>query len=173
LLEERGISVQFDSSIRFHIDSVLEKIKFAAPEGEQARKRSLDGDAICVKFLLIRWDQLPELAFNLSVSVSTGGTIGVAQLRQALERVADPNLAELKPYSDYLRASQMGRMGIPVTWRLAPQDGASVPTGHPGIVSENGGTWIDSFGSEMPVVAGCDVSPDPVNCGVLILRRVS
>lgn len=57
------------------------------------------------KFILLRWDQLHELAFRLNEALGVGAkTVTTEQCKTALNQMSDPNLHLLKTFCDYRRA---------------------------------------------------------------------
>jgi ATPase family associated with various cellular activities (AAA) len=75
--------------------------------------KDLPGELLLAKYILLRWDQLDELAYRLGIRAS-GGTqpplvVGVDSLRRALAAIADTKLATVTPYQEYLQGRDFAR----------------------------------------------------------------
>lgn len=72
----------------------------------------LPKQCILAKFVLLRWDQLDELAYRLRASADPGARrlrVGVVELSEALEAIADSRLARIGPYQDYQKQRDFAR----------------------------------------------------------------
>ncbi len=93
-------------------------------EEEQAKNKDLLPDSRSIaKFILLRWDQLNELALRLGSILQNAKLkteISAEQLRTALNEMSDDNLHFLRTYCEYLRT---GKYVIPnyskdTVWRV-------------------------------------------------------
>jgi ATPase family associated with various cellular activities (AAA) len=97
------------------VENALEKLrKFCEQKADEDRKAnekrsdSLDLPAECVlaKFLLIRWDQIPELASLIKKRISdpAAGILTTELLAKALSELAEPSLAKCHAFIDYIES---------------------------------------------------------------------
>lgn len=95
----------------------------AQPAGERnedgARRAAMD--ASLAKLILLRWDQIPELAWQMRCARQDRRRLTAqATLEEGLHRVSDPVLSTVDAYRDFARDRMLGRrdFGMRSTWRL-------------------------------------------------------
>ena len=91
------------------VEAALMKVKEIeeAQNGEASAKR-LPNECNLAKFLLIRWDQLPELASLIRKRASghQSGVLTFQLLAEALSDLSEPSLMTCEPFVEYLESRQ-------------------------------------------------------------------
>jgi hypothetical protein len=103
------------------------------------------------KFLLIRWDQLEELATIITKLLKEEATNKVTKqlFETALKRIADPFLDKKDKFLEYLNSEKYERRDYSksIVWEIRPCDpknkSARMRTRH-------GRCWYDSFDFDIP-----------------------
>lgn len=98
------------------------------------------------KLVLLRWDELQELAYRLAnklreqSSPTKGAVISSGILRAALAAIADSEWRKNKSYSDYLRDTRSQRRDFQMlnVWQV----NTSVKNAIPGVIARNGALWL-------------------------------
>jgi SpoVK/Ycf46/Vps4 family AAA+-type ATPase len=151
LLEERGLNSEIDVD-RQSVDESVKKLndrspdrRFLAPSKSEKNAALPDGSTLA-KFLLIRWDQLDELATIIANLLKQSKTNEVNKdlLQTALRDIADPFLDTKGAFLEYLRSAEYERRDFSksVVWEVIPCD----PARKDGrIRNEQGRCWYDSF----------------------------
>lgn len=148
LLRKRHISVPIDIP-QASIEQALQKfeIKYGSDEEEKlAEKATLTGDQMLAKFLLIRWDQLDELATIIANhwKAQQFKVVDTGSLKKALQEMRDPFLDKALPYIRYLRSVGYERRDYSkvIVWEVS----ADVSEEQlPGIRYGNSRMWYDTF----------------------------
>ena len=106
--------------------------------GKQTQGDFNDNDQLA-KFVLLRWDQLDELALRLSTGESTHH-FTAKELKEALKKISDQKLTTRKPYNSLLDDLKRPRRDFDkrLVWRVEGID-AEVP-GH--VVESDGQLWL-------------------------------
>jgi hypothetical protein len=112
---------------------------------KQWRERPLNPELALAKFALLRFDELDELAFQLSKALLISSSpvprrISVEMLRTVLNQIADSEWRKNKSYSDFLRDIQCERRDYQMlnVWEVVGKATDSVPEIH----QENGRNWL-------------------------------
>jgi hypothetical protein len=112
----------------------------------------LDTQLELAKFVLIRWDQLEELAWRLAPRADTDGSLSINAevLADALGKVADPRLSKIQSYADFLDGLQYARRDFqrrPVfSLRECPQE----LTGEKGIIKVGEKHYFKCASGDLP-----------------------
>jgi ATPase family associated with various cellular activities (AAA) len=110
------------------------------------RERKLASDFALVKFVLLRYDELSELASKLSVGLKAEASgskiVSLEVLKEALKQVADSEWRKNKSYADYLRDVESERRDYQMlnVWEVIQDPSLSVP----GVINRNGRKWLRS-----------------------------
>jgi ATPase family protein associated with various cellular activities (AAA) len=124
---------------------------------ETEKKDPLPNDNVLAKFILLRWDQLDELAFLLNKAISDGAgeiSFSAEQCKAALNEMSDGNLHLLKTCCDYLRA---GTYVIPnyskdVVWQV---EGLPLDLKYePPLSVSNNKVWLTTLQPPEEITAG-------------------
>lgn len=126
LIPDARVKVEVTAS---DISKELEKIN---PDPDVS-KGALHDENLLAKFLLLRWDQLDELA-NIIADLAIQRrrhrdiVIDIQILKRALKRVSDARLAEYTPYLEFLRdRARAGRdFGKELVWLVDAPDNVEV-----------------------------------------------
>jgi hypothetical protein len=142
LLPARYKGLKFDPSIKGQIRKEFDDLLKSAPKtqngsvqdraaNQQAYKQWLEqrvaDEYFLAKLLLLRYDELDELAYHLEQILKeetpTPRTISERTLRQALGRVDDSQWRKNKSYSDYARDEQSERRDYQMlkTWEVVSE----------------------------------------------------
>lgn len=101
-------------------------------------------DQVLAKFLLVRWDQLDELATIIASHVKAEETVDQGLLKKALRQMPDPFLDKTSSFMRYLDSEKYERRDYSklIVWEVTP----CVPNEtHAKVRSENGRCWHESF----------------------------
>lgn len=115
------------------------------------REQKLTREYALAKFALLRWDELKELAYRLSLILKSKQPhptrISGEVLREALMQVEDSEWRKNKSYADYLRDTLSERRDYQMlnVWEVETE----VEAGMPGIELSNGKQWV-SFAADTP-----------------------
>ncbi|MGA8442818.1 MAG: hypothetical protein WB714_31685 [Candidatus Sulfotelmatobacter sp.] len=107
-------------------------------------KEELNLDLALAKFVLLRWDELNELAYLLAAVLKAPSSeqkiVSADILRDALKEIADSQWRKTKSYLDYIRDTESERRDYQMLniWEVKGSPEASVP----GVVSANGFKWL-------------------------------
>jgi hypothetical protein len=107
-------------------------------------EQELNPNLALAKFVLLRWDELNELAYRLAAALKAPSselkTVSVDILREALKDIADSQWRKNESYLDYIRDTQSERRDYQMLniWEVKGRLEASVP----GVVSANGSKWL-------------------------------
>lgn len=119
------------------------------PEGESD---ALPAEFQLAKFVLLRWDQLSELAQHLAsaASVKPLSVVDAKRLSDALARIADQRLSKLQTYRDYLRDLQYSRRDCRGSLVFSVKDlpGGARPPG--AVTRTRSGNWLVCGSGELP-----------------------
>jgi hypothetical protein len=146
--------VQFQTKER-EIQKKLAAIEKSNPrnsgheKGRQSRVRDwreekLGSEFLLVKFALLRWDELDELAYRLATILKAlphiPRKVSSDILRRALGQVADSEWRKNKSYDDYMRDTQSERRDYRMlnVWELRGRVTAQIP----GLVHANKLHWL-------------------------------
>lgn len=129
--QRKAVSIRRTVSER-QINAALDNVDCTAKFSPEA---SLAKAQLLAKFIMLRWDQLEELAVNLIDQFpSSVKTINITaqSLQTALDRIADPSLQFQKTYCDFKKASKysMKDFGKEIVWQvsnLSPKNNYSPP----------------------------------------------
>jgi hypothetical protein len=102
---------------RSEIDRELSRLE---NQSGDADVELVDGQLLS-KFVLLRWDQLSELAHSLLSERSRGGvTLSGTTVRSALRRIGDSRLKTTKAYRDFFadRGREVRDFGKDLVWRI-------------------------------------------------------
>lgn len=108
------------------------------------REQELPPNLALAKFVLLRYDELDELAHQLSEILKSRSRIprkiSTEILREALTKVADSEWRHNKSYLEYLRDLRSERRDFEMlrAWELV--DGTKQPI--PGVIDMNGSRWL-------------------------------
>lgn len=136
--------IQFNVSeheIQVKLESLGEALRKGAAVQQEQR---LDPTFALAKFVLLRWDELDELAYRLSVALKAGASIrrkvSSGMLEGALMEIEDSQWRRNKSYSDYLRDMQSERRDYQMmkVWEPVGKARAVIP----GLVTLNGQQWL-------------------------------
>lgn len=108
------------------------------------RSCALPPEYTLAKFLLLRWDQLDELAYLLGNSCLTSSCrVSAGKLEDALGSIRDPRLSHLAPYIEYFDDLTYGRRDYSKTrvWKL---DGNGIHDFGGEIFEFHGDRWLRS-----------------------------
>ncbi len=111
---------------------------------DQWRDEKLSRTVALAKFVLLRYDELDELAHRLSeilkVQVPVSRRISAEALREGLVRVADSEWRRNKSYLDYLRDTRSGRRDFEMVrvWEVTGR----AKTGISDVIEINGSRWL-------------------------------
>ncbi len=100
-LERHGKTVSFDVP-KTIIDRAMPKFKSNADPKTLAKKALSPAHALA-KFVLLRWDELAELAYYLNISIPEGGKIEKEDLKGALQLLRDGRWRTQREYFEYVR----------------------------------------------------------------------
>jgi hypothetical protein len=129
LLADRAVNARFSVDLQL-IDVSVNALR---SEREVENISSVDGDgshlpetSILAKFLLLRWDQLDELAANI-VGLCKGTEacqVTPDLLGRALKNVADPFLDRIEAYEQYIESEKYERRDFSkiLVWEVVPCD---------------------------------------------------
>ena len=153
LLDRRGVSIPIDLD-RKSIEKSLQKFQIDYnSDNEIAAKeeKGLQEDQILAKFLLLRWDQLEELAATIAKSskVKRLKSVDVGLLKKALQEMPDPFLDKASSYVRYLKSEKYERRDYSklIVWEVQP----CVPEKkHSGIRTDGSRCWYESFDFDLP-----------------------
>lgn len=151
MLELRRRLAQLGVSLRIRIrreqiDAALKKVRAAKTKGEKADdEEPLFGDEVLAKFLLLRFDEISELAHHLA-GLATNHVVSLSKdtLIKALRRITDGRVRKRKHYIEYRQADQFARrdftkVGI---WRIS--SGANLTKS--GLVERKGNeNWLCAY----------------------------
>jgi ATPase family protein associated with various cellular activities (AAA) len=146
LAEVYGLTrIRFDVTSEAEIQVALENLGEALSKADAAvQEHKLDPEFALAKFVLLRWDELDELAYRLSESLKDGPSfrrkVSSQMLKGALMRVEDSQWRKNKSYSDYLRDVQSERRDYQMMNVWEPVGKAKVLI--PGLVHVNGQCWF-------------------------------
>jgi hypothetical protein len=121
-----------------------------------ARKRAeglpkLPDKCVLAKFVLMRWDQIEELAFHLKPKIlGVSGIIDARQFEKALAQIKDLRLGQLQPYFDYLTNVQYARRDFqrkPVYSVQNWPQGTDMPSG---VIRTDSGVWLQCASGMCP-----------------------
>jgi hypothetical protein len=104
-----GVSVR-RALKREQVDQALRQLRHF-PTGSRRPEAALPGDARLAKFILLRWDQIEELASQIA-DLSKGAksiVLNPVLMSSALDEIADDRLKRLQTYLDYLVDSNQAR----------------------------------------------------------------
>jgi hypothetical protein len=143
--------------------------------GESDPKQELHDEHLLAKFVLLRWDQLEELA-HILLRVARSNKMGsrlvldVQTLKSALKEIADTRLKEYAPYLSFLRdRARSGRdFGKDVVWLV---DGPK-PTSRKALSllrNANGVTWC--LGTRDIIVSAAETDVEFTPLGTVKFRR--
>jgi hypothetical protein len=143
LLPAKYKAVTFDSSVKERVRKEFDDLLNSAPktgDGDDrdgaAKKQAYDGwleqrvvepKYFLAKFLLLRYDELDELAYHLEQRLKqetqTPKTISETTLREALGKVSDSQWRKNKSYADYDRDEQFERRDYQMlkTWEVVSE----------------------------------------------------
>ncbi len=116
---------RFDSTMAVDVRvtrAQVQKELDAIAKEQAGVKQELDDKHLLAKFVLLRWDQLEELAHILLLSVRNENRARLLldgpMLKEALKQVADPRLKQYRPYMEFLTdRARCGRdFGKDVVW---------------------------------------------------------
>jgi hypothetical protein len=149
LLEEQGVFIPFNVP-QSSIEAALTNFDVADTGDDESEKSKgkarLNKKQSLAKFLLIRWDQLDELAANITRAVREHGLqrVDIKSLNTALQQMSDPFLDEALPYIRYLRSVEYERRDFSkaIVWQVDPA--ASLKRGA-GFRLGNGKKWFDTY----------------------------
>lgn len=108
------------------------------------------------KFVLLRWDQLSELAHHLASAASgaRGGLLVSGEaMKAALEKISDQRISKLKPYQDLRRDENLPQedYGMAPAWRAQSTIPAkAMPDSARISRSADGGLWFRGRRGELP-----------------------
>lgn len=99
---------------------------------------------LLAKFILLRWDQLEELAAKITDDLPSSAThldLTVEAITNALGMISDPSLQAQKTYCDFVRAARysMKDFGKEIVWEVI-----NLPSGtvQPVLDERNGRIWL-------------------------------
>lgn len=149
LLETQGITIPINvrqSSVEEALRN-LDVTDSGDDKKEEAKgKAPLEDSQTLAKFLLIRWDQLDELAANIIRAVRAGGLQSVddKSLNAALQQMRDPFLDKAFPYIRYMRSVEYERRDYSkvIVWEVDP--GTSLKNVD-GVRLGNNRKWYDTY----------------------------
>lgn len=137
ILAESGLKATF-RNLRARMWEALERAG-AALEPDANREASLADSDVLAKFVLLRWDQLDELAFQLRAA---GGTkiIDEATMKRALGAIGDQKLRLKAPYLEFLADLKYPRRDFDkeLVWRAHGFDREYKPF----VVKRSGDHWL-------------------------------
>jgi len=100
LLDQRhGKTVHFDVP-KSAIDEAMPKFRLS-DDPKKLAKKQLPPSKVLAKFVLLRWDELAELAHHLNKSIPDGGKIDKDKLAEALRQVRDGRWRTQREYFEY------------------------------------------------------------------------
>ena len=107
------------------------------------------------KFVLLRYDQMSELAYLLRLQNPASNTFDKEALALALREIKDPHLSHLKTYFDYMKSPQSERRDfqrLPVFIGRGSLDDKSLPDGVEKRKTENDDPqyWIICGSGRLP-----------------------
>ena len=108
-----------------------------------------EGSEILAKFILLRWDELDELAVRICQTIGTSSSVDIASMQRALELVQDGRWRTLGEYLKFHEDQKYQRRdyGKVNLWRIAPP-----------VDRELGLNFIERHGDIYLAVAAEDVS---------------
>jgi hypothetical protein len=114
-------------------------------DNKPEQKDTLPKEQILAKFILLRWDQLDELAFLLNqMLANTRSVLKISEehVRNALTQISDSNLQMLKTYCDYRRAGKyaIGNYSKDTVWEV--DNLASSGKYKPPLYASNDKVWL-------------------------------
>ena len=143
--------------------------------GESDPKQELHDEHLLAKFVLLRWDQLEELAHILLRVVRNNKrpsrlVLDIPTLKSALKEISDARLKVYAPYVSFIKdRTRIGRdFGKDVVWLL---DG-SKPTSRKAqslLRNANGLTWC--LGTRDLIVSAADTDVEFTPLGTVKFRR--
>jgi hypothetical protein len=127
----------FDSDVEIKVQEEFEKVVFKAKkhaparveseEHDRWREQQLDKNLALAKFVLLRYDELDELAYQLKLILpekddTPAPSISAATLKQGLAEIADSQWRKNKSYEDYGRDKNSERRDYQMTrvWEVLP-----------------------------------------------------
>lgn len=135
---------------RKQIETELNGIREVGDESEPKAESELPEDFLLAKFVLLRWDQLEELAHYLLAQTSISRrklVIDSAKMKAALTKMGDTRLKKCKTYTDFVQ--DKGRVardfGKNMVWLVDGQP-PNQPLLQPFLRSANGQHWY--FGTK-------------------------
>ena len=147
ILAGLGCAATFDN-LESRIREALKRAgKFQGGGGQKDAKCELDENDRLAKFVLLRWDQLDELASNLQTSA---GTLRVDEevMKRALNAIADRKLLERAPYVDFV--NDLDRQGRDFDKELVWIAEGFDKEYKPEVVERNGKLWLVVRHAESP-----------------------
>ncbi len=150
-----GISFQIDEKeVQGKIEEVRQRFERIKAESAPAlgdteelrvgrwRDERLDDELILAKFVLLRYDELDELANRLALILrrESSKTISHEILSKALREVADSEWRKRKSYLDYFRDTRSERRDYEMVnvWQVSGDVNSSVPD----VREANGSKWL-------------------------------
>lgn len=109
------------------------------------REQRLDPEFALAKFVLLRWDELEELAYHIAAALKAKSPeteiVSLTILQEALDQIADSQWRKNKSYADYARDLKSERRDYSMlkAWEVV-KESATVPAVE--VVSNNGKTWL-------------------------------
>ena len=172
-----NVTFRFADDVKNAVDdavhSVKERVLGVQAVREQSVERALKdaelaGENILAKFLLVRWDQLPELAMHLRDQMGSSKIVEIKHLRDALARLQDRRLGVIGTYADYFAGLQSIRrdFGAQCVWRLEGWDEESAKEwakGDSGLRvnskrrGDNHSVWLARNDNKIPPTLGDNV----------------
>jgi nicotinamide riboside kinase len=113
-------------------------------EADEWREQRPSSEFVLAKLVLLRWDELNELAYRIAAAVKelsrTPRKLSFDILEEALRRVADSEWRKNKSYDDFLRDTRSERRDYKMlnVWEFRGQLKKQIP----GIVCQNGLLWL-------------------------------
>jgi hypothetical protein len=145
---------KFGPDVETKVNEEFGKVSFKAKKGSSAkeetedhdywRDQQLDTGLALAKFVLLRFDELDELAYHLKLilpekSSTEPPSISATMLKQALKEIADSQWRKNKSYEDYARDKNSERRDYQMkrVWEVKP--GSTVCSF---TILKNGRRWI-------------------------------
>lgn len=120
--ERHGKNVVFGVSKK-EIDLAMPKFK-PGDDPKKLAKKDLPAKNALAKFVLLRWDELAELAVHLNEHVADGETIDKLKLSEALKNVRDGRWRTQREYFEYWQGPSYERrdFGKTRTWDVRAKE---------------------------------------------------